>query len=93
MDNGNLNASHLAWCGLVALRNARDDGEVSLPAQENLFIIRWLAAALTQRRFSRDVTRTLRGPSGKRKIPYAKPVFCTDHFPLSVINGIYPAPA
>lgn len=34
-----------------------------------------------------------RGPLGKRKISYAKPVFCTDHYPLSVMNGIYPVPA
>jgi len=51
MDNGNLNASHLAWCGLVALQNARADGEVSSPAQENLFLVRWLALAEKQRRF------------------------------------------
>ena len=55
MDNGNLNASHLAWCGLVALQNARADGEVSSPAQENLFLVRWLALAEKQRRFSREL--------------------------------------
>ncbi|MDI3438863.1 DUF2913 family protein [Erwinia sp. V90_4] len=55
MDNGNLSASHLAWCGLVALQNARADGEVSSPAQENLFLVRWLALAEKQRRFSREL--------------------------------------
>ncbi len=55
MDNGNLNASHLAWCGLMALQNARSDGEVSSPAQENLFLVRWLALAEKQRRFSREL--------------------------------------
>lgn len=55
MDNGNLNASHLAWCGLVALQNARADGEASSPAQENLFLVRWLALAEKQRRFSREL--------------------------------------
>jgi hypothetical protein len=49
-------SGHLAWCALVALALARQDGGVLSPAQENLFIIRWLAAALKQRRFSRDVT-------------------------------------
>ncbi len=45
---------HLAWCALVALALARQEqGELS-PAQENLFLTRWLAAALKQRRFSRD---------------------------------------
>ncbi|HBR3929191.1 DUF2913 family protein, partial [Klebsiella michiganensis] len=48
---------HLAWCALVALALARQEqGELS-PAQENLFLTRWLAAALKQRRFSRDVAQ------------------------------------
>ncbi len=34
--------------------NSLDGGALS-PAQENLFLTRWLAAALKQRRFSRDV--------------------------------------
>lgn len=55
MDNANLSASHLAWCGPMALQNARADGEVSLPAQENLFLVRWLALAEKQRRFSREL--------------------------------------
>ena len=41
---------HLAWCALVALALARQEqGELS-PAQENLFLTRWLAAALNQGR-------------------------------------------
>lgn len=48
-------SGHLAWCALVALALARKDGEVQSPAQENLFITRWMATALKQRRFSRDV--------------------------------------
>ncbi|MGE0973318.1 DUF2913 family protein (plasmid) [Klebsiella sp. WOUb02] len=47
---------HLAWCALVALGFARRDGTLTSPAQENLFLTRWLATALKQRRFSRDVT-------------------------------------
>ncbi|HED1713894.1 TPA: DUF2913 family protein [Klebsiella variicola subsp. variicola] len=47
---------HLAWCALVALALARkEQGELS-PAQENLFLTRWLATALKQRRFPRDIT-------------------------------------
>ncbi|MFW8292835.1 DUF2913 family protein, partial [Klebsiella pneumoniae] len=34
---------------------ARQNGDVVSPAQENLFLTRWLATALRQRRFSRDV--------------------------------------
>ncbi|WP_320729472.1 MULTISPECIES: DUF2913 family protein [Enterobacter] len=49
-------SGHLAWCALVALALARQDGGVLSPAQENLFLTRWLATALKQRRFSRDVT-------------------------------------
>ncbi len=48
-------SGHLAWCALVALALARQDGVVQSPAQENLFLTRWLATALKQRRFARDV--------------------------------------
>lgn len=46
---------HLAWCALVALLTAREDGLVASESQENLFITRWFALAKKQRRFSRDV--------------------------------------
>ena len=49
-------SGHLSWCALVALALARQNGGVLSPAQENLFLSRWLSAALKQRRFSRDVT-------------------------------------
>ncbi|EAA7937197.1 DUF2913 family protein [Salmonella enterica subsp. enterica serovar Teko] len=49
-------SGHLAWCALVALTLARQGGGVLSQAQENLFLTRWLATALKQRRFSRDVT-------------------------------------
>ncbi|OXZ49392.1 hypothetical protein RW71_04421 [Escherichia coli] len=48
-------SGHLAWCALVALALARQNGDMLSPAQENLFLTRWLATALKQRRFSRDV--------------------------------------
>ena len=54
MDNDNLNVSHLAWCGLIALHTARRDGLVTSPAQDNLFLTRWLATAEKQRRFPWD---------------------------------------
>lgn len=38
-----------------SLALARQNGDVLSPAQENLFLTRWLATALKQRRFSRDV--------------------------------------
>lgn len=46
---------HLAWCALIALHTAREDGTVSSEPQENLFITRWFAQAKKQRRFTRDV--------------------------------------
>ena len=48
-------SGHLAWCALVALALARQNGDVLSPAQENLFLTRWLATALKQRRFPREV--------------------------------------
>lgn len=53
MDNDNLNVSHLAWCGLIALNSARQDGMATSPAQDNLFLTRWLATAEKQRWFPR----------------------------------------
>ncbi|MCT6592711.1 DUF2913 family protein [Pantoea dispersa] len=55
MDNDNLNVSHLAWCGLIALHTARRDGIVTSPAQDNLFLTRWLATAEKHRRFPRTL--------------------------------------
>lgn len=49
-------SGHLAWCALAALALARQDGLACSPAQENLFLIRWLAIALKQRRFLREAT-------------------------------------
>jgi hypothetical protein len=36
---------HLAWCALIALLTAREDGLVESESQENLFITRWFAQA------------------------------------------------
>ena len=47
--------SHLAFCALVALGLACQDGVVSKPYAENLFLIRWLASAQKQKRFPRSV--------------------------------------
>ncbi|EDQ0843025.1 DUF2913 family protein [Salmonella enterica subsp. enterica serovar Braenderup str. CFSAN001755] len=44
-------AAHLAWCALVALQLARDDGNVNTEAQENIFLARWFAEAMRQKRF------------------------------------------
>ena len=60
MDNDNLNVSHLAWCGLIALHIARRDGIATSPAQDNLFLTRWLATAEKQRRFPRELAGDIR---------------------------------
>jgi len=69
MDKENLNVSHLAWCGLISLHTARQDGVVNSPAQDNLFLTRWLATAEKQRRFGRelasDISWLLREGRGK----------------------------
>ncbi|MNN02401.1 hypothetical protein D3C81_1150600 [compost metagenome] len=49
----------MAWCALIALHTALQDGAVSSEAQQNLFITRWLAEAKRTRRFSRETTRDI----------------------------------
>lgn len=64
---------HLAWCALVALHTAREDGLVLSESQENLFISRWFALAKKQRRFSRDVATAKRQrPQALRAMPGAQ---------------------
>ncbi|ADU72491.1 conserved hypothetical protein (plasmid) [Pantoea sp. At-9b] len=48
-------SGHLAWCALIALQLARHDGLVNSESQENIFLTRWLATALKQHRFPREV--------------------------------------
>lgn len=68
--------SHLAFCALVALHLAREDGIASSPYAENLFLIRWLAQAQKQKRFPKSVAVDIewllekgrkQGPAGKLK--------------------------
>jgi hypothetical protein len=46
---------HLAWCALIALHLARHDGLIHSESHENIFLTRWLATALKQHRFPREV--------------------------------------
>lgn len=46
---------HLAWCALIALHIARQDGLVVSESQENIYLTRWLSTALKQHRFAREV--------------------------------------
>ena len=56
MKSQNLYVDHLAWCALVALNMACKDGIVSSPAQENMFLCRWLATAEKKRLFRRELS-------------------------------------
>jgi len=60
MNTSNLYVDHLAWCGLIALYMARNAGAVSSPAQENLFLCRWLARAEKKRLFRRELANDIR---------------------------------
>jgi len=60
MSQDNNPVGHLAWCGLIALHMVRQDCQVSTPAQETLFLTRWLAVAEKQRRFSKELAPDIR---------------------------------
>ncbi|QKN79804.1 DUF2913 family protein [Scandinavium goeteborgense] len=51
--------AHMAWCALIALHTALQDGAVASEAQQTLFITRWLAEAKRTRRFPREATRDI----------------------------------
>lgn len=60
MEFSNIYVGHLAWCGLIALHLARKAGTVNSPAQENLFLCRWLATAEKKRLFHRELANDIR---------------------------------
>ncbi|WP_373224912.1 DUF2913 family protein [Enterobacter cloacae complex sp. ESBL7] len=47
--------AHFAWCALVGLRLAQQDGQARSPLTIHTFLVRWLADAQKQRRFPRSV--------------------------------------
>lgn len=47
--------AHFAWCALVGLRLAQQDGQALSPLTTHTFLLRWLAAAQKQRRLPRSV--------------------------------------
>ncbi|WON75846.1 DUF2913 family protein [Serratia sp. UGAL515B_01] len=54
-DQTTHDLAHLAFCALVALQTAIQDGAVASPMAEHLFIVRWLATAQKQKRFPKTV--------------------------------------
>ncbi|EFA7466528.1 DUF2913 family protein [Escherichia coli] len=47
--------AHFAWCALVGLRLAQQEGQALSPLTIHSFLLRWLATAQKQRRFPRSV--------------------------------------
>lgn len=75
-DSITRDLAHLAFCALVALNLAQQDRLASTSYAENLFLIRWLATAQKQKRFSKCVATDIvwllnhgrrYGPAGKLK--------------------------
>ena len=54
-ENNASALSHLAFCVLLALGIARQNGMAGTPYAENLFLIGWPATAKKQKRFPKDL--------------------------------------
>ncbi|MDA5483132.1 DUF2913 family protein [Yersinia intermedia] len=50
---------HLAFCALVALHLARQEGTINSPYAENMFLTRWLSLAQKQKRFPKTVAQDI----------------------------------
>ncbi|MEN3752094.1 DUF2913 family protein [Mangrovibacter sp. SLW1] len=48
--------AHFAWCALVALQLARQEGKAQSALTTHTFLLGWMAAARKQKRFSRTVS-------------------------------------
>ncbi|WPM84433.1 DUF2913 family protein [Apirhabdus apintestini] len=53
--------AHFAWCVLVALRTAQQDGQALSPLSTHTFLLRWLTVAYKQKRFPRTITSDIEG--------------------------------
>lgn len=47
--------SHLAWCALVAVRLAQQEGKAQSPLQQHLFVMHWLTTAQKRRLLPKNV--------------------------------------
>ncbi|WP_149330570.1 MULTISPECIES: DUF2913 family protein [Citrobacter] len=54
-DESMADLAHFAWCALVSLRLAQQDGQAVSPLTIHTFLVRWLGTAQKQRRFPRSV--------------------------------------
>ncbi|ECY3795838.1 DUF2913 family protein [Salmonella enterica subsp. enterica] len=53
--------AHFAWCVLVALRTAQQDGQALSPLSTHTFLLRWLTVAYKQKRFPRTIASDIEG--------------------------------
>ncbi|MHA0902068.1 DUF2913 family protein [Enterobacter ludwigii] len=53
--------AHFAWCALVALRTAQQDGHALSPLSIHAFLLRWLNVAYKQKRFPRSIASDIEG--------------------------------
>ena len=53
--------AHFAWCALVALRTAQQDGQALSPLSTHTFLLRWLTVAYKQKRFPRTIASDIEG--------------------------------
>lgn len=53
--------AHFAWCALMALRIAQQDGQALSTLTAHTFLLRWLAVAQKQKRFPRTVASDIEG--------------------------------
>ena len=53
--------ANFAWCALVALRTAQQDGQALSPLSTHTFLLRWLTVAYKQKRFPRTIASDIEG--------------------------------
>ena len=53
--------AHFAWCSLVALRTAQQDGQALSPLSTHAFLLHWLTVAYKQKRFPRAIASDIEG--------------------------------
>lgn len=65
--------AHFAWCALVALRIAQQDGQALSPLSTHAFLLRWLTVAYKQKRFPRAIASDIESLVllGRKKGPAA----------------------
>ena len=65
--------AHFAWCSLVALRTAQQDGQALSPLSTHAFLLHWLTVAYKQKRFPRAIASDIESLMvlGRQKGPAA----------------------